>query len=132
MRVAKAGERVRVTGTRSARRATERRARGLRSDRDSPQREPALELLLDGQLGADLGLQAQFGLVITLLRARRRHERIERAPLVVVDPVQRQLALILEREHGAQHALAVAAGLQRAADGVDPDDEIVELLTAQD
>ena len=46
-------------------------------DRDAPEREPALELGLDRQVGADLGLQAQLALGVALLRAARGHERVE-------------------------------------------------------
>ena len=41
-------------------------------DRDAPEREPALELGLDGQLGADLGLEAQLALGVALLLAAAR------------------------------------------------------------
>src|SRR5688500_18722769 len=85
--------------------------RRARLDRDAPEGEPALELGLDRQLGADLRLQAQLPLAVALLRARRGHERVEGAALVVVDPVDGLGALVAEREHGGQDAVAVAAGL---------------------
>src|SRR5436309_13883109 len=96
-------------------------------NRDAPQREPALELLLDRELPPQLGLEDQLALVVALLGAAGRRERVERAPLVVVDEVNRPLVGILEGEHGAQHALAVAAGLERAAHRVDPDDQVIEV-----
>ena len=63
-------------------------------DRDAPEGEPALELGLDRQVGADLGLQPQLALVVALLRAARGHERVEAAALVVVDPVDPLVALV--------------------------------------
>ena len=48
---------------------------------------------------------------VTKLLAGRGHKWIERAPLVVVDPVQGPFRAVLEREHGAQHPLAIAARL---------------------
>ena len=41
-------------------------------DRGAPEGEPALELGLDREVGADLGLQPQLALVVALLRRRRR------------------------------------------------------------
>src|SRR5215217_7749647 len=70
-------------------------------DRDAPEREPALELGLDGQVGADLRLEAQLALVVALLRAARGHERIEGATLVVVDPVDRLVACVAQGEDRA-------------------------------
>ena len=64
-----------------------------RSDRDPPQREPALELGLDRQLVADLGLEHELALGVALLGAGSGRERVERAALVVVDPVDRRLCL---------------------------------------
>ena len=61
------------------RRGACRRLSRLSLDRDVPEREPALELRLDGQLGADLGLQAQLALGVALLLAAGRDERVERA-----------------------------------------------------
>ena len=75
---------------RAGRRAARRLGAGVRSDRDAPEREPALELGLDRQLGADLGLQAQLALGVALLLAAGGHERVEGAALVVVDPVERR------------------------------------------
>ena len=46
-------------------------------DRDAPEGEPALELGLDRQVRADLGLQPQLALVVALLAAGGRHERVE-------------------------------------------------------
>src|ERR687892_569034 len=71
------------------------------------------------QLGADLGLQPQLALVVALLLAAARRERVERAALVVVDPVRGPVLIVAEREHRAQDAVAVAAGLQGGGDGVD-------------
>src|SRR4051794_32716768 len=82
-------------------------------DRRAPEGEPALELGLDGQVGADLGLQAQLAIVVALLGSAAGDEGIERAALVVVDPVHAAALLVAEREHRAQDALAVAAGLDR-------------------
>src|SRR5918912_122489 len=96
-----------------------------RLDRDPPQGEPALELRLDRELAADLGLQAQLALAVALLGAGRRHEGVEGAALVVVDPVDRLAGLVAEREHRAQDALAVAAGLERRRDRVQADDEVL-------
>src|ERR1700748_3781279 len=90
------------------------------SDRDPPQWEPALELRLDRQLGSHLGLENQPPPAVPVLAAASGHERIEVAALVVVDPVQRPRALVLEREHGAQEALAVPGVLQGAGDGLIP------------
>ena len=39
---------------------------------------------------------------------------------------------VLEGEDGGQHAVAVAADLQRVADGVDADDEVLDVGVAQD
>src|SRR5215216_6224148 len=50
-------------------------------DRDAPEREPALQLGLDRQLGADLRLQPHLALAVALLRARRGHEGVEGAAL---------------------------------------------------
>src|SRR3954447_21663533 len=97
------------------------------SDRDSPEGEPALELGLERQLGPDLGLQAQLALGVALLLAARRRERVERAALVVVDPVDVPVALVAEREHRAQDALAVTAALERRGDRVDADHQILEV-----
>src|ERR1700729_4337501 len=101
-------------------------------DRGSPQREPALELLLDRQFLADLRLEHELALVVAPLGAGGGRERIERPALVVVNPVDRALgSLVVEPEHRAQHALAVATGLERARDRVDPDDQIVEVAAAE-
>src|SRR5437764_5144301 len=85
---------------------TEDPCRALRAstrlDRDSPEREPALELALDRQLGPDLGLQAQLALGVALVVAGARNERVEGAALVVVDPVERPASDVLEGENGAQ------------------------------
>src|SRR5918998_2928486 len=91
------------------------------SDRDAPEGEPALELGLDGQVLADLRLQSQLALVVALLPAGGRHERVEGAALVVVDPVQRAVLVVAEREHRGEDAVAVAAALDLVRDGVDPD-----------
>ena len=56
----------------------------------------------------------------------RGHERVVGAALEVVDEVER-LAVLLEGEHGGQQAVAVAAALQLARDGVDRDHEVVEV-----
>src|SRR5918994_2285086 len=102
------------------------------SDRNAPEREPALELGLDGQVLTDLGLQPQLALVVALLLAARRHERIEGAALVVVDPVQRPVLLVAEGEHGGEDAVAVAAALDLVRDGVDTDHEVLEVGVADD
>ena len=60
------------------------------------------------------------------------HERVPAAPLVVVDEVDRGAAGVLEREHRAQQPLAVAAGLDRARDAVDRDDEVLDRRRAHD
>src|SRR5918998_2121096 len=91
------------------------------SDRNAPEGEPALELGLDGQVLADLRLQPQLALVVALLGAVGGHERVEGAALVVVDPVQRAVLLVAEREHGGQDPVAVAAALDLVGDGVDAD-----------
>src|SRR5579884_2051372 len=57
-------------------------------DRDPPQGEPPLQLLLDRQLAGELGLQDKLALVVALLVAAGGDERVERASLVVVDPVE--------------------------------------------
>src|SRR5205085_2183787 len=98
-------------------------------NRDAPEREPALELRLDRELLADLGLEAQLALVVPVLGAGG-GERVERPALVVVDPVDGAPLRVLEGEHGAQNALAVAAPLERGSDRVDGDDQIVEVLVA--
>src|SRR6202030_3247067 len=97
-----------------------------------PQREPALVLLLDRELAADLGLEDELALDVALLLAVGRHERVEETALVVVDPVQLLLLLVLKSEHRAQDPVAVAAPLQRAADRVDPHHQTVEVLPAED
>src|SRR5947209_5225768 len=76
-------------------------------------------------------LQHELTLGVALLRAACGNEWIERAPLVVVDPVQRPTVVVLEGKDRAERALSVAAGLQRPADGVDADDEVVERASAQ-
>src|SRR5439155_18954763 len=92
-----------------------------RLDGHTPQREPALELGLDRQLATDLRLELQLALDGALLGARRRHERVPVAPLVVVDEVHRLALRVLEGEHGGEQAVAVAARLQLLGDGVDAD-----------
>src|SRR4051794_31640660 len=92
----------------STSRETSEKVMGPTLQRDVPEREPALELGLERQLGPELRLQLELALVVALLRARRRHERVEEAALVVVDEVDRA-ALLLEGEDGGQHAVAVAA-----------------------
>src|ERR1044072_7696769 len=71
-------------------------------DRGAPEGEPALELGLHRELVADLRLQAKLALVVALLAASCGHEGVERAALVVVDPVDRLAALVSERDHAAQ------------------------------
>src|SRR5918912_1549438 len=93
-----------------------RRRRDRPLDRDVPEGEPPLELRLHGQLGADLRPEPQLALVVALLVPWGGDERIERAPLVVVDPVASLAAGILEGEDRAQDALAVPTGLQGARD----------------
>src|SRR5215212_6529777 len=56
-----------------------------RSERDLPQREPALQLGLDRQLVLELGLELELALVVARLRAGRGHERVALAALEVVD-----------------------------------------------
>src|SRR3954454_10244599 len=85
----------------------------VRLDRDAPEREPALELGLDRELRADQRLDLELALGGALLLALRRHERVPRAALVVVDEVDRSAGAVLEAEHRAQHALGVAAERQR-------------------
>src|SRR5215211_1425788 len=100
-------------------------------DRNVPEREPALELRLDGQLGTDLSLESQLPLGVALVVACR-HERIEQPALVVVDPVPPRTTGLLEGEDRAQDALAVTAGLQGARDRVDPHDQVLEVGVAED
>src|SRR5438270_12430012 len=107
-------------------------AQKSRLDRDPPEREPPRELFLDRQLLAELGLEDELAFAVALLAPAGWRERIERAPLVVVDPVHAAFLRVLEGEHRAQDALAIAAGLERAAHRVDPDHQVVELAAAQD
>src|SRR3712207_8166961 len=58
-------------------------------------------------------------LVVALLLAGGRHERVERRPLEVVDEVDRPAALVVEREDRGQEAIAVAAVHELARDQVD-------------
>src|SRR3712207_9509520 len=67
-------------------------------DRDPPEREPALELGLEGQLLADHRLDLQLALVVALLVAGGGHERVPRAALVVVDEVGREIGRASCRE----------------------------------
>jgi hypothetical protein len=60
------------------------------------------------------------------------HERIPVAALVVVDEVHRPALGVLEREDGGQHAVAVAADHQPVADGVDADDEVLDVVAQDD
>src|ERR671914_1015244 len=83
--------------------------------RDLPEREPTRHVLLERQLVSHLGLQAQLALVVARLVALRRHERVVRAALEVVDEVDRA-ALFLEGEHRAQQAVTVALPLERRRD----------------
>src|SRR5581483_2202168 len=99
---------------------------------DSPQREPARELFLDRELLAELGLEDQLALAVALLSPAGRGKGVERPALVVVDPVDPALVGVVECEHRAQHAIAVAAGLECATDRVDADDQIVEVAAAED
>src|SRR4051812_26203121 len=101
-------------------------------DRHAPEREPALQLGLDGQLGADLRLDLQLALDAALLLSGRGDERVPEAPLVVVDEVDRLARVVLEDEDGGEQAVAVAAELQRLGDGVDPDGEVLDVGVAQD
>src|SRR4051795_9822169 len=114
-----------------ARRAARKGRRGRRPrtplDRDPPEREPALELLLERQPRPDLGLDLQLALGVALLAAARRHERVPGAALVVVDEVDRLARGVLEREDGAEHAVAVAADGERVAHRVDADREVLEV-----
>ena len=110
-----------------------RRRADPRLDRDVPEREPALELRLDGQVGADLGLQAQLALGVALLLAARRDERVERAALVVVDPVDRLGLLVAEREHGGQQrGRRSRRACELGGDRVDADHEVLEVGVAED
>src|SRR4051794_3904426 len=115
----------------STSRETSEKVMGPTLQRDVPEREPALELRLERQLGPELRLQLELALVVALLRARCRHERVEEAALVVVDEVDRA-ALLLEGEDGGQHAVAVAARLERGGDHVDRHHEVLEVVVAQD
>src|SRR4051794_25097967 len=100
--------------------------------RDVPEGKPALELGLERELGADLRLEAELALVVALLLAAGRDERVEGTALVVVDPVHALPGLVLEGEHGGEDAIAVAAHLQLAADRVDAGHQILEIGVAQD
>src|SRR4051812_43458876 len=101
-------------------------------DRDPPEREPAVELGLDRELRADDSLDLQLAFRVALLVAARRHERVPRAPLVVVDEVQRLGGAVVEGEDGAQNPVLVAAYGQCVADRVDADREILEVRVAED
>src|SRR4051794_22742130 len=101
-------------------------------NRDSPEREPALELRLDRQGGADPRLQPELALVVALLGAGGRDEGVEAAALVVVDEVDPLGACVVEAEHRAQDAIAVAAGLDRGRDRVDPDHEVLHVGVGED
>src|SRR5829696_7639930 len=108
-------------------------ARGGRRnlERDLPQREPAGDVLLEGQLGADLGLEPQLALGVAGVVARRRDERVVAAALEVVDEVD-GLPLVLEREDRGEQAVAVAALLELRRDRVEGDDEVLEVWVAED
>jgi hypothetical protein len=80
---------------------------------------------------ADLRLEPQLGLGVAALVAAGGDERVVRAALVVVDPVDVLVLRVAEREDGAEDALAVAAVLQRLGDDVDPDHEILEVLVRE-
>src|SRR5215204_6323948 len=98
--------------------------------RDIPEREPAGHVLFPWQLGSKLGLDAQLALGVAGLLALRGHERVIGAALEVVDEVER-LAVLLEGEHGGEHAVAVAGALELARDGVDRHHEVVEVLVLE-
>src|SRR5205823_789316 len=99
-------------------------------ERNLPQREPPLQLLLHWQLLADLGLEPELVLGVPRL-VPCRHERVVGAALEVVDEVER-LAAVLEREHGAEQTVAVAAALEVARHDVERDNEVLELDVLQD
>src|SRR3954467_11904774 len=101
-------------------------------DRDAPEREPALELLLERESRPDLRLDLQLALGVALLAPARRHERVPGPALVVVDEVDRLARGVLEREDRAEHAVAVAAHGERVADRVDADGAVLELRVLDD
>src|SRR3954469_42647 len=130
---------ARATSEISACSATVRRCAVIRKpitptglDRHAPQREPALELGLDRQLAADLGLELELALDGTLLVAGGRDERVPEAPLVVVDEVDGLALVVVEDEDRGEQPVAVAAGLQRLGDRVDAHDEVLDVGVAQD
>src|SRR6266536_4092457 len=62
--------------------------------------EPARQILLDGQLRLELGLELQFLGVVPLLVLPSRDERPERPSLVAVDPVHRVLPTVEAENRG--------------------------------
>src|SRR4051794_37089936 len=79
--------------------------------RDLPEGEPARELGLDWQLLVELSFQAQLSLGVVLLLTLRGYERVELAPLVVVDEVGGPVVR-LEGEYRAQKPVPVTTGLE--------------------
>src|SRR5438094_5958480 len=100
-----------------------------RSERSVEEAEPARQVLLDRQLTLELRLQLELLGVVALLLLPGRHERIERAPLVAVDPVDRMLPAV-EAEHGRQKLRAEALLLEPLRNGMDGGDLILELRVA--
>src|SRR3954468_16261540 len=103
----------------------------LALQRDLPEREPALELGFDRQLVLELGLELELALVVARLVPGRGHERVVLAALEVVDEVDGLALLVLEREHGGQQPVAVAAARELGGDDVDRLDQVVEVGVAQ-
>ena len=60
------------------------------------------------------------------------HERVPGAALDVVDEVDGPPLAVLEGEHGGQHTVAVAAERDRLVDRVDGDDQVLDLVVADD
>src|SRR5215210_1351029 len=75
-------------------------------DRHAPQGEPPLQLGLGGQLAPDLRIELELALDGALLLARRRHEWIPPAALVVVDEVDGLALGVLEGEDRGQQPVA--------------------------
>ena len=81
--------------------------------------EPAGKVLLDRELGLELGLQLELLGVVALLLALR-HERPERAALEAVDPVDRLLCAVELEGRGEQLDDADLS----PSDGIVPPDDL--------
>src|SRR5690606_13092244 len=77
----------------------------------APDGEPAAEVLLEGQVGADRAADLEFQGVVPLA-AGEGSERVERAALVEVDEGEAPAAGILEGDQGDQQVRAEAVRLQ--------------------